>query len=701
MKTRICLPLIFVLAISVSAEMILKDLKSAHNIIYEAQTQENSIISSATGLYLFGNEADQNFGSAINKNRGDFNGDGVDDIIIAANYVGSTDKKVYIIFGSKERKFPQLSSIDVQTGATFLYEDFSSTSTNPVHCDFIGDFNGDGFDDLIIGSLKSTSSGSGKAYIVLGRNNFTQPVNLKTPSSLPGIIVLTDNSIPTNPEAIFAFSYSMACIGDFNDDGLADLAVGNFNTDFYNENKALPGRYGKVYVIFGHKTPSSILNLNTDLTGTNGFVIYDNSVNEYSYFGKKIAGLGDVNGDKIDDFIIGAPEADSNDNFDSGAAYIIFGKKAPRFPSLISQDQLNQNNYPQAIIISGKNAYDKLGSGVAGIGDINGDGLNDIVIGASGVDKDDLVDTGEAYVIFGSSAWNSPISSSIDLTSLGSQGFLIKGIDENEKIGETFSPLGDINFDGFADFLIGTLKPMIIYGKANGFPTEFDRTLVNGRNGFILNTIDQSTCSGGVGDIDGDGIPDYILGFPWATPSVNNYENAGKVLVIVGGSLSQTRDCALPYFCMAPPTGLIMDAKVCGTRASEVCVDTAFYGVYDLKTHSTYDLKTQGTYHLSSQKVVDLPEPKLAVGSFFIGVGTTLGASSIVYFLIKMIKHPKGRYLDKLKKKSTKPIVTEDESRIQQNMTNSFVGLVDDRRPSLTNFTTQQDVVKRKSPSSN
>lgn len=130
--------------------------------------------------------------------------------------------------------------------------------------------------------------------------------------------------------------------------------------------------------------------------------------------GTSVSGVGDVNGDGVDDLIVGAPGADPNRS-GSGQSYVIFGKTGTFSPSFNLSSLDGVNGFKLNGIITGDNS----GHAVSGAGDINQDGIDDLIIGATGADPNSN-NSGQSYVVYGTS---SGFGSSFDLFALnGSNG---------------------------------------------------------------------------------------------------------------------------------------------------------------------------------------------------------------------------------------------------------------------------------------
>ncbi|MHC5736640.1 hypothetical protein [Nostoc sp.] len=388
-----------------------------------------------------------------------------------------------------------------------------------------GDINGDGIDDLIIGASGADPNGSssGQSYVVFGsKEGFDAQLNLSTLNGTNGFAI---NGINTYD----ASGRSVSSAGDINGDGIDDLIIGAYN--------AFPNgiQSGQSYVVFGSKEGfNAQLNLST-LNGTNGFAI--NGINTYDASGLPVSSAGDINGDGIDDLIIGAPGADLNGN-SSGQSYVVFGSKEG-FDAQLNLSTLNGTN---GFAINGINPGDFSGLSVSSAGDINGDGIDDLIIGASNADPNGS-SSGQSYVVFGNKGG---FAASLDLSTLNrTSGFAINGINPGDESGTRVSSAGDINGDGIDDLIIGAFsadpngsssgQSYVVFGSKGGFSAQFNLSTLNGTNGFAINGINPGDQSGAsvssAGDINGDGIDDLIIGASDADP---NGSSSGQSYVVFG-----------------------------------------------------------------------------------------------------------------------------------------------------------------------
>jgi RTX calcium-binding nonapeptide repeat (4 copies)/FG-GAP repeat len=332
--------------------------------------------------------------------------------------------------------------------------------------------------------------------------------------------------------------------GDVNGDGFDDLIIGAYWADPNGKSYA-----GESYVVFGKSggfDPS--FNLSA-LNGSNGFVL--NGIDADDYSGISVSSAGDVNGDGFDDLIIGASDADPNGKSNAGESYVVFGKSG-EFAASLNLSALDGSN---GFVLNGIDAEDNLGFSVSSAGDVNGDGFDDLIIAAWDADPNGKSNAGESYVVFGKSG---EFAASLNLSTLdGSNGFVLNGIDAEDRSGGPVSSAGDVNGDGFDDLIIGAWKASpngngyagesyVVFGKSGGFSKSLDLSALDGSNGFVLNGINALDWSGSsassAGDVNADGFDDLIIGAFRADPNGN--EAGGESYLVFGksGGFSKSLD---------------------------------------------------------------------------------------------------------------------------------------------------------------
>ncbi len=523
------------------------------NVNAELWIQKGVMLKGIQRGFVINGESEDDFSALPVSSAGDVNGDGLDDLIIGAHQSDLSGKlatgKSYVVFGKTNSSAINLSAIADASNPTggFVINGEAAYDWSGFSVSCAGDVNGDGLDDLIVGAWGSGQSDTGKSYVVFGKTN----------SSAINLSAIADASNPTggfviNGEAASDYSgYSVSSAGDVNGDGLDDLIVGAWGASPSGQSDA-----GKSYVVFG-KTNSSAINLSVIADASNptgGFVINGEVANDYS--GYSVSSAGDVNGDGLDDLIVGAYQAELSGKTLIGKSYVVFGKANSNAIDLsVIADASNPTG---GFVINGETAYDYSGFSVSSAGDVNGDGLDDLIVGAKGGDLNNITNVGKSYVVFGKAN-----SSAINLSAIADAsnplgGFVIHGETAGDFSGFSVSSAGDVNGDGLDDLIVGAWgapsgqstagKSYVVFGKTNNSAVNLsaiaDANTPTG--GFVIHGEAWGDRSGfsvsSAGDVNGDGLDDLIVGAKYA--DLSDKPNAGKSYVIFGKTDTNAIDLA-------------------------------------------------------------------------------------------------------------------------------------------------------------
>ncbi|MBY0335615.1 MAG: FG-GAP-like repeat-containing protein [Acetobacteraceae bacterium] len=386
------------------------------------------------GFRIDGATAGEQAGFSV-ASAGDVNGDGLADLIVGAYLADNNGRgnsgSAYVVFGQASG----FANVDLASLGTqgFRLDGQAVGDNAGFSVASAGDVNGDGFADVIVGAYLADNNGrssSGSAYVVFGQASGFATIDLAAGLGTQGFRI--DGQMTSG-----AAGRSVASAGDVNGDGFADVIVGAM---FANNNGRSAS--GSAYVVFGQA--SGFANVDLANLGARGFRI-DGAASSDN-IGVAVASAGDVNGDGFGDIIVGANVADNNGRPNSGSAYVVFGK-ASGFANI----DLAAGLGTQGFRIDGAAASDGAGASVASAGDVNGDGIGDVIVGANVADNNGRTTSGSAYVVFGQASG----FANVDLASLGAQGVRIDGAAGNDQAGSSVASAGDLDGNGFADLVVG------------------------------------------------------------------------------------------------------------------------------------------------------------------------------------------------------------------------------------------------------
>lgn len=339
------------------------------------------------GFVLQGIAAGDYSGSSVS-GAGDINGDDLSDMIIGAPYSSPGGRyqagSSYVIFGSTNASIwgDGVLNLDQLTDGIrgFVLQGESSGDLSGYSVSTAGDINGDGFSDILIGAPDATPpslSFAGKSYVVFGSSDSGAWGDGTL--NLGDLIDGSRGFVLLGEEASDYIGSTVSYAGDVNHDGLDDFLIGAPYATVNGTYEA-----GKSYVIFGSNSRSAWgrgrLSLGRLADGKRGFVLLGEKTLEQSGF--SLNGAGDVNGDDIADFIVGAPYATSQQKIAAGKSYVVFGSANQTAWGNASFNLVDLMDGTRGFMLLGEEANDRSGFAVNLAGDINSDGLSDIIIGA-------------------------------------------------------------------------------------------------------------------------------------------------------------------------------------------------------------------------------------------------------------------------------------------------------------------------------
>ena len=430
-----------------------------------------------------------------------------------------------------------LDTILVGSGNGFRINGNIASDESGSAADRIGDFNNDGFADIIVSAPKAANGiapVAGAIYVVLGQAGRSSDVDL---GSLNG----TNGGFKIGGQVSDTLGAAVAGAGDLNGDGLSDVVFGG------------PSRglgQGEAYALFG--TSGSLIPLNgflpTNLNPASVTFPANDGIKMQapSAFGLRtgeaVAGGGDFNGDGFADTVVAMPLVDTNGAAAGefqGQVFIAFG--GPSGLANLSLTTAGMNG-TRGINLDGTVDGGQAGRGVA-MGDVNGDHLADVIISAPGINT--------VYVVSGSTSNTARDNLNLNTLNGGTSGVKIVG-PSGIGFGTQVTNVGDVNADGRDDFLVlaPTAFPVsggrfggaayVIFGTDNATLQTINVAALNGTNGFLVHgatfvppfgTYTGLSDAAAAGDVNGDGVDDIVL---TQTLVPQGFEQLGETFVIYG-----------------------------------------------------------------------------------------------------------------------------------------------------------------------
>jgi len=508
---------------------------------------------------------------------GDINNDGFGDFLIGT-FHNSTDGHdagaVYLILGRPEIDWGMktlLSEADARFLGERSYEAVGFSIAGQ------GDVNGDGINDIVIGAPAGNDKvrfRPGKIYIVLGRETADWGYDC--------YLINNANAAYEGENGQDLAGRDVAIIKDLNGDGCDEILC----SAPYNDYGA--GDAGKVYLLLGKKDGWSMVG---NLADAQASFFYSD---EFATCGYSIAAIGDINNDGIHDFAIGAPGATK--------VFVMFGN-----PSVNWGRNFNLENADLTIINENVFVRDELGTKVSAAGDVNGDNISDFIISAINNNEGGHF-AGKVYLLFGRSNWGGAEFS------LAATNASYIGEQSEDQAGWGLSGAGDINGDGFSDFLIGAWKnsygytysgkAYLIYGQSSGWQQNVDLSNISLFFAGELDTNYAGYAVSTAGDVNGDGWDDFIVS---STYSNEVAKWSGQVYLFVDEREKLHISGNVNYYGTSQP----VPNSIITIKSNRTVVDTT-----DIAGYYLGDVYAESDYSIIAQKNKNEDIGELAISAY-------------------------------------------------------------------------------------
>jgi len=371
------------------------------------------------------------------------------------------------------------------------------------------DVDGDGLPDLLVGAYGSDDGGAaaGEAYLLLGGT-----------SRWSGSLGLAAADASWVGDAGEYLSLELALAPDLDGDGFDDIAIATYS------NSQVATEAGKLYLVYG----GGPLGADQDLGAVADAAWLGEAA--YDHAGRSVAGLGDVDGDGFGDLLVAGCWSSASGAYQSGQTYLLLGGPG-RWSGETSLAEADAS-------FLGEAAGDYAGRNVAATGDVDGDGLADLLIGAYGADTSGGTDAGEAYLVLGRrGGWSldTPLGTGADAS--------FEGENADDRAALVVAGAGDVDADGYQDLLVAAYRHdgggtdagavYLVRGAAAGWAPD---TSLGAADALYLgeDALDYAGRSAaGVGDVDQDGFDDVLIG---ATGADDGGSSAGRAYLVLGSS---------------------------------------------------------------------------------------------------------------------------------------------------------------------